>query len=76
MKRQSDGSIEMTQTGLIECIIKALGLEQATTHETPPVQGALGSDKDGESGELMFNYKSVIGMLGYLDHNRPDIKLQ
>jgi Reverse transcriptase (RNA-dependent DNA polymerase) len=74
MKRQSDGSIEMTQTGLIERIIKALGLEQATTRETPAEHGALGSDKDGESGELMFNYKSVIGMLGYLDHTRPDIK--
>jgi len=74
MKMQSDGSIEMTQTALIEHFIKALGLEQATTHETPAEHGALGSDKDGESGELMFNYKSIIGMLGYLDHTHPDIK--
>jgi len=34
-------------------------------HKTAGV-GALSSDKDGESGELIFNYKSIIGMLGTL----------
>ena len=60
--------------GIIEHIIKPLDLKQATTHETPAEYGTLGSDKDGESGELMFNYKRIIGMLGYLDHTYPDIK--
>jgi len=57
--------------GLIEHIIKDLGLKLATTCETPAEHGALGSDKDAESGELMFSYNSVIGMLGYLDNTSP-----
>ena len=64
----------MKKMGIIEHIIKPLDLKQATTHETPAEYGTLGSDKDGESGELMFNYKSTFGTLGYLDHTRPDIK--
>jgi len=68
MKRLLDRSFDMKQTGLSECIIKDLGLQQAAEY------GALGSDKYGESDEQMFNYKSIIGMLGYLDHTQPDIK--
>jgi len=74
MKMELDGSFEMTKTGLINCIIKSLGLKQATIRETPAEHSALGSDKNGEPGVLMLNYKSIIGMLGYLDHTCPDIK--
>jgi len=45
--------------GLVKSIIRALGLEHATTCETLAEHGAIVSDKDGESGVLIFNYKSI-----------------
>ena len=60
IKRHSDGSIEMTQTGLIQCINKASSIQQATFSETPDECCALCSEKD----EINFTYKSVIRMLG------------
>ena len=52
--------------GLVKSIIRALGLEHATTCETLAEHGAIVSDKDGESGVLIFNYKSIKDMLEYL----------
>jgi hypothetical protein len=72
--RRDDGTIELTQTGLIDRIILALGLEGATPRSTPADCGALASDKDGEPCNADFNYPSVVGMLMYLCANtRPNL---
>jgi len=39
---------------------QALGLRQATTHETSAQYGTLGSDKYGEADETMFYYKRIV----------------
>jgi hypothetical protein len=73
-RNQSDGSIKLTQVGLIKRIVASLGIEnepavQTLTSPTPLVKDAEGDPPDGS-----FNYASVIGMLGYLQSNsRPDI---
>ena len=64
----------LTQTGLTDRIIAALGLQDANPNWTPTAQEALGSDKDGPPFKESWNYRSVVGMLLYLSNNsRPDI---
>lgn len=71
---RADGTIEMTQKGLIKRIVKALDVEHLPIKLTPAEYGCLGSDPDGDSPQGTFNYASVIGMLQYLQgHSRPDI---
>ena len=72
--RRSDGSIHLTQKGLIQRIIEALNIGHKPTTKTPTKLGVLGSDVDGEPAAATFSYPSVVGMLGYLQANsRPDI---
>jgi hypothetical protein len=74
IERKEDGSIELTQTGLIDRIIAAMGLEGANGKRTPAVVGSLGKDEDGAPCNEAFSYPSVVGMLMYLSgHSRPDI---
>ena len=69
-----NGTLELLQTGLIDRVISALGLEGANQKSTPAEKGALGSDKDGDLANGTFNYASAIGMAMYLARNsRPDI---
>jgi hypothetical protein len=76
--RNIDGTIHLTQTGLIDGIIKALDL-QLDQHQkqTTCEQGCLGADLNGEPDQATYNYLSVVGQVGYLKgHLRPDIGLQ
>ena len=74
MKNHEDGSIELLQTGLIDRVIRALGLEGANAKKTPAEFGALGKDTDGAPREQDWSYPSVVGMLLYLQNNsRPDL---
>ena len=74
VKKNEDGTITLTQTGLIERIIEVLDAEQANMKLTPAEYGTLPKDADGESHDKNFNYASVIGMMMYLAGNsRPDI---
>ena len=69
-----NGSIHMTQSGLIQKIIKATGMEQCNLNKVPAHKSQLGKDVDGEPMNDDFNYRSVVGMLLYLSGNtRPDI---
>ena len=69
-----NGSVHMTQTGLIDKIIKATGMEGCNPNKTPALKAGLGKDHDGEPMSDTFNYCSVVGMLLYLSGNtRPDI---
>ena len=73
---QRDGKqVTFTQVGLTKRIIDALGLNSklSTAVATPADKAALGRDLDGQPASGNVNYASVIGMLLYLGHSRPDI---
>jgi hypothetical protein len=66
--------VKLTQVGLIKRIIAALGVEHEPIVHTPTTLVPLVKDVDGDPPDGGFNYRSVIGMLGYLQSNsRPDI---
>ena len=74
--RHPDGTIELTQTGLIQRCIDALKIDHLHSKRTPASMTVLGKDPNGEPPDGTFNYASVIGMLLYLSgHSRPDIAL-
>lgn len=71
---RSDGSILLTQTGLIDKVLAASGLEDCKPNLLPASAQALGSDPDGAPMDESWNYLSILGMLLYLSTNtRPDI---
>jgi hypothetical protein len=74
--RNIDGTIHLTQTGLIDSIIKALDLRPGQhPKQTPCEQGCLGADMNGEPAQATYNYCSVVGQVGYMKgHSRPDIE--
>lgn len=73
MSRRDDGTIELTQSGLIDKIIKATGMEDSNPNYLPAT-APLGSDPDGPTMDEKWNYQSIIGMLLYLSTNtRCDI---
>ena len=66
----------MKQTGLIDRIIDALGLDSklSTNKWTPAEAKPLTHDKDGKPCQGSFSYTIVVGMMLYLaGHTRPDI---
>ena len=67
--------IRLLQTGLIDRIIMALGLDSnATGVKTPAPTDPLPRDLDGDPFDNRFNYASVVGMCMYLCNNsRPDL---
>ena len=62
----TDGTIELTRVGLIDRIVSAMGLTDATEIKTPAEYGALQKDEDGENCDTSFNYPSIVVMLLYL----------
>lgn len=69
-----DGSIKMTQRGLIEKVLSTAGMSECNPNSTPATQAALGSDKEGEPMDETWDYRSIVGMLLYLSTNsRPDL---
>ena len=67
------GEVTLTQQGLTQRIIDALGCNDLPGVDTP-AEEVLGKDEDGEPDQCTFNYASVIGMLWYLyGHSRPDL---
>ncbi len=70
-----DGKIHLTQPGLSERIIAALGLDKNSTPcATPAEATALPKDAGGDPASGTINYASVVGMLLYLcGHTRPDL---
>ena len=68
-----NGQVHMTQTGLIDCIIEALGCEDLPPVDTP-ADTVLGKDEFGDPAACAFNHASVQGMAWYLErHSRPDL---
>ncbi len=70
-----ENQITFTEIGLTKRIIDALGLDSkyTTAVATPSEKAALGRDVDGSPSSGQVNYASVIRMLLYLGHSRPDI---
>ena len=70
----TDGTIELTQIGLIDILLSAIGLANSTEVEALAEYEALQKDKDGINYDTLFNYPSIVGMLIYLQNNtRTDI---
>jgi hypothetical protein len=72
---QKDGSIHLTQTGLIDRMIKALNIGDLPAKQTPAKDGYLEANKLGDPLQgTTYSYPSVIGMVQYLHgHTRRDI---
>lgn len=74
MLKKDDGLIELIQTGLIDCILKVMGLEDSHVKLTPSETKALGKDDAGEPCSEPWSYASVVSMMMYFASNsRPDI---
>ena len=73
--KRSDGSVEMTQKGLIKKILKTTGMEDCNAKSTPANVAPLGTDAQGKPFDEKWEYASVMGMLLYLSSNtRIDIQ--
>jgi hypothetical protein len=69
------GKTTLLQVGLTKRIITALGLDSkySTPVDTPAETAALALDINSKEVSGSTNYASVVGMLLYLGHSRPDI---
>jgi len=69
------GKCSLTQTGLIDKIIKMAGLEDGNAKSTPAEKNPLGPCADEPFHSEPWSYASMIGCLNYLANNsRPDIQ--
>ncbi|MEY3108605.1 MAG: hypothetical protein RL730_956, partial [Actinomycetota bacterium] len=78
IQKLDNGEFVLRQPFLIQRILTALGIDPAETNSRPvPVVGPLLSrDTDGPDRKHDWHYRSVIGMLGYLQNStRPDISM-
>lgn len=72
--KKTDKGVELTQSGLIDRIVTALGLDDANHKLSAAPKKPLGRDLTGSTFSQDFNYASVVGMMMYLCNNsRPDI---
>ncbi|KAI2499655.1 hypothetical protein MHU86_14836 [Fragilaria crotonensis] len=70
----TNGTLTLTQKGLIQKIKEATGMSDSNYNWTPAAQAALGIDPDGPPMTETWSYRSIVGMLLYLSTNtRPDI---
>jgi len=68
--------ISFTQPGLIEQVIRDVGITSISKGKDTPVDCILHADVDGPSRVETWNFRSVIGKLNYLANNtRPDISM-
>jgi hypothetical protein len=73
-RNEKDGSIKLTQKGLIKRIIETLNIQHLPIKHTPAAAEPLVLDADGDPPNATYSYPSVVGMLQYLQaHSRPDI---
>ena len=79
VKNEQDDSIELKQKFLIKRILTAVGLAKDMTNAskpTPVMKPLLHKDLNGLPRKYDWNYRSIVGMLGYLQNStRPDISM-
>ena len=77
IKREEDGSINLTQPHLAEQIIKDLGVQNLKTHTRPtPARSSkiLIAHKDSDYFNGSFHYISVVVKLNHLEKStRPNL---
>jgi hypothetical protein len=77
--KNNDNSIQLKQKFLIERIIDAVNLNKDMTNSskpTPVTKPLLHKDREGLPRKHEWNYRSLVGMLGYLQGStRPDISM-
>ena len=75
IERGSQGNFELTQTGLIDKVLKESKMSDSkSTVKTPASTTPLGIDKDGDPFNESWEYPVIVGMLMFLAQNtRPDI---
>jgi hypothetical protein len=66
---QPDGTLLISQTGLIERILVDLGLANSMSTKATPAAEILGPFKASPPFEDSFNYRSVIGKILYVSSN-------
>ena len=76
---RANGTITMTQEGLIQSVLQQVGLpvdddKRKVQPKFTPAIGILHADTIGEERQQHWNYRSVIGKLMFIANNtRPDI---
>jgi hypothetical protein len=75
IERHNDGSITFTQPHLIDKVLEATRLQDGKEKDTPAaISRILRRHSSSEPFDNSFNYRSVLGMLNYLDKGtRSDI---
>ena len=74
IEKGSNASFKLSQTGLINKVLKASGMEDSNSSPTPASPTPLFIDKYGDSFEESWEYPEIVGMLMFLATNsRPDI---
>jgi hypothetical protein len=72
IQEEDDGTLLLTQSGLIDRKFEAMDLKNANPKDTPATE-AVGANKQSPSLDGKYNYRSVIGMMMYLTSStRPD----
>jgi hypothetical protein len=69
IEKQKGNSFPLTQTGLIEKVIKAGGMEDCNKVATPAETSPVGDDLDGLPFSESWEYASFVGMIMYLTSN-------
>ena len=74
-EHRDDGSVCMTQKGLIEKIIATAKMQGCKPNKTPTLLTALGSDAEGEPWDQNhWDHANIVGMLLCVSNNtRSDI---
>lgn len=62
-QNEATREVTLTQTGLIERILKALGVEGEHGKTMPAAHEALHTDKNGDPPQGHYSNSSMIGML-------------